>query len=103
MSWGVYYTYDGYLSHLSKNELENELENLKRVNELMWREILAYMAATPPAVSKDPEGEEYPTPEFFATKIKDYRDTIEENMTMITHIEDCLEAIKENPDKVTEG
>lgn len=103
MSWGVYYKYDGYLSHLSKNELESELEKLKKVNDLMWREMLAYMAATPPDMSKDIEGEEYPTPEFFAVKIKDYRDTIEENMDTIIHIEDCLETMKDNPEDVTEG
>ena len=34
------------------------LEECQRINDILWREILAYMAATPPATAKDCEGEE---------------------------------------------
>ncbi len=34
------------------------LEECQRINDMLWREILAYMAATPPATAKDCEGEE---------------------------------------------
>ena len=103
MSWGVYYTYKGYLSHLTKNELEDKLEELKNINEMYWQEILAYMAMTPPVMAKDAEGNEYPWAESIVLKIRQYRQDIEENDQLIARIQDCLEAMEENPEDVTEG
>ena len=60
MSWGTYYQYNGYLSHIGKNEIDSKREECNSVNDMLWREILAYMAATPPAYAKDDEGNEYP-------------------------------------------
>ena len=70
---------------------------------MLWREILAYMAATPPATAKDCEGEEYPYPDYLAMKIRELREEIEENATLMARINDCLEAMHENPENVTEG
>ena len=61
------------------------------------------MAATPPATAKDCEGEEYPYPEYLAMKIRELREEIEENATLMARINDCLEAMRENPENVTEG
>ena len=47
MSWGTSYTYEGYLSRVGKNELERKKEECQRINDMLWREILAYMASTP--------------------------------------------------------
>ena len=103
MSWGTYYKHEGYLSHIGKNEIESKLEECQRINDMLWREILAYMAATPPATAKDCEGEEYPYPEYLAMKIRELREEIEENATLMARINDCLEAMRENPENVTEG
>lgn len=103
MSWGTYYKYEGYLSHIRKDELEDKREELERINDLLWREILSYMSATPPEQAEDEEGNKYPYPEFLAFKIKQYRDDIEENTQLIARIDDCLEALKENPEEVKEG
>ena len=103
MAWGTYYKFDGYLSRISKSQLENKLEECQRINDMLWREILAYMAATPPATAKDCEGEEYPYPEYLAMKIRELREEIEENATLMARINDCLEAMRENSENVTEG
>lgn len=103
MSWGTYYKHEGYLSHISKNELHSKREECQDINDMLWREILAYMSATPPAVAKDPDGVEYPWPEFAAMKIKEFREEIEDNEHLIARIDDCLEALEENPEGVTEG
>ena len=103
MAWGTYYKFEGYLSRISKSQLESNLEECQRINDMLWREILAYMAATPPATAKDCEGEEYPYPEYLAMKIRELREEIEENATLMARINDCLEAMRENPENVTEG
>ena len=103
MAWGTYYKFEGYLSRISKSQLGSKLEECQRINDMLWREILAYMAATPPATAKDCEGEEYPYPEYLAMKIRELREEIEENATLMARINDCLEAMRENPENVTEG
>jgi hypothetical protein len=103
MAWGTYYKFEGYLSRICKSQLESKLEECQRINDMLWREILAYMAATPPATAKDCEGEEYPYPEYLAMKIRELREEIEENATLMARINDCLEAMRENPENVTEG
>ena len=51
MAWGTYYKFEGYLSRISKSQLESKLEECQQINDMLWREILAYMAATPPATA----------------------------------------------------
>ena len=91
------------MSRISKSQLESKLEECQHINDMLWREILAYMAATPPATAKDCEGEEYPYPEYLAMKIRELREEIEENATLMARLNDCLEAMRENPENVTEG
>ena len=52
MSWGTSYTYEGYLSRVGKNELERKKEDLEKINDRLWQEIIAYAAMTPPATMK---------------------------------------------------
>lgn len=103
MSWGTYYKHEGYLSHIAKREIDSKREECQGINDMLWREILAYMASTPPAMMKDDEGNEYPWQEFIAMKIREYRDEIEENARLVARLDDCAEAMSENPDSVTEG
>ena len=103
MSWGTYYKHEGYLSRIGKNEIENKREAYLHINDMLWREILAYMASTPPAMAKDPEGNEYPWQEFIAMKIRELREEIEENDRLLARLDDCAEAMEENPENVTEG
>lgn len=103
MGWGVHYKHSGYLSRLTIASLEDKLEELRKVNDLLWREILAYMASTPPQTAKDSEGSEYPWQEFIAVDVAQKRETIEENMLLIARIEDCLDVLREKPEDVKEG
>ena len=61
------------------------------------------MASTPPATAKDAEGNEYPWPEFIAMKVRELREEIEDNAGLMARLDDCEEAMKENPENVTEG
>lgn len=103
MSWGTYYKYDGYLSRISKRELESKLDELHTINNDMWSELLAYMAATPPVTMENEEGDKYPYQEFITGKWKEFKNEIEENERLISKIEDCLETLQEHPEQVTEG
>ena len=103
MSWGTYYKHEGYLSHIGKNEIESKRDECRNINDMIWREILAYMASTPPATAKDVEGNEYPWPEFIAMKIREMREEIEGNAALMARLDECAEAMEENPENVTEG
>ena len=103
MSWGTSYNYEGYLSHIGKRDINSKREECKKINDMMWSEILAYMAMTPPVYAKDDEGNEYPWAEFVAMKLRGFRDEIEENDMLIARLDDCEEAMHDNPDNVTEG
>lgn len=102
MGWGTTYKYDGYLSRIHKDDLENKREELVGINDMIWREILAYMAMTPPVMVKDDEGNECPWPEFIAMKIKSMRDELEENEQLIARIDDCIETLHEHPEDVND-
>ena len=102
MGWGVSYKYDGYLSRMSISALESELENYQKMIDLIYRELLAYMAATPQN-EKDCEGAEIPYPEALAIKIAEIRDSLDDYYWWVHHIQDCLEALRENKDNVEEG
>ena len=58
---------------------------------------------TPPVYAKDDEGNEYPWAEFVAIKLREFRDEIEENDMLIARLDDCDEAMHEDPDNVIEG
>ena len=103
MSWGTSYNYEGYLSHIGKRDINSKREECKKINDMMWSEILAYMAMTPPAYAKDDEGNEYPWAEFVAIKLREFRDEIEENDMLIARLDDCEEAMPDTPDNVIEG
>ena len=103
MSWGTSYNYEGYLAHIGKRDINSKREECKKINDMMWSEILAYMAMTPPAYAIDDEGNEYPWAEFVAMKLREFRDEIEENDMLIARLDDCEEAMHDNPDNVIEG
>ena len=70
---------------------------------MLWREILAYMASTPPSMTKSDDGHEYPWPEFISMRVQHLREEIEENTMLIARIDDCQEAMRDNPESVIEG
>ena len=103
MSWRTYYKHDGYLSRIGKNEIPGKREECQKINDMLWREILAYMASTPPATAKDEEGSEYPWQEFIAMKVRQMREEIEDNDRLMARLDDCAETMEDNPENVTEG
>lgn len=102
MGWGTRYKHTGYLSRISKSQIWSKKDEIERRLDLCWREILAYMAATPPEIAKDCAGAEYPYVEFIAAKVAELREDMEEDYSLLTQIKDCIEAEEENPENITE-
>ena len=96
----VKYQYDGYINRVVASHIEYEIEELQGVNRMLWDEIIAYTVATPPAWAEDCEGEKYPYPEFITMEVRKKQEAIEENLYLIAHMQDCLEAQRENPENV---
>jgi len=46
---------------------------------------------------------ECPFPEFIADRLYLLREELENNITFLSRIEDCMEAMRENPESVIEG
>ncbi len=51
MSWNTYYKFDGYLSRISKHEIDDKIEECTETIDRIFREILAYMAMKPPVMA----------------------------------------------------
>ena len=103
MSWGTYYNYDGYLSRIGKNELDQKIEECNETVARVFREIIAYMAMTPPTYAKDGDGEEYPWAEYVANQAHQFQEELEEAIALRARLYDCQETLHEYPEKVTEG
>ena len=61
------------------------------------------MASTLPATAKDDDDNEYPWPEFIAMKVRQMREEIEDNARLMARLDDCVEAMEDDPENVTEG
>ena len=88
MSWGSYYTYDGYILRVGKNELEEKYEDLKDDNDTLWNEILQRIAMTPPQSLKDCEDNDMDYVEWMSCHIKALRRQLEENVSLMARISD---------------
>ena len=95
MGWGIDYTYKGYLNRITEDSVDSVREDCKRRIELYWREILAYMAATPPAYDTDEEGYKMPMPETLAVKVAALRESLEEDMYTLMQIDQYYESIEQ--------
>ena len=102
MSYGVYYKYDGFISHMSKDRLKDERSKAQKECDEIWQELIAMCAATPPATVKD-DDIEYLYSAYLPKYIQDLRDRLEENKWLIHHIDDCLDAMHEDENNVKEG
>lgn len=103
MSWGTAYRHEGYLSRVHKSQIPHKKEEcIKTINEL-WAVILSYMSATPPAYAKSDDGYEYPYSEFIVRTLNDIREELEDNMYLLHCINDCEEAMENDPDNVKEN
>ena len=103
MSWGTYYKYDGYLSRISKSQIDEEIEEHEADNRRIYAEMLAYMAQTPPAYAKDCEGREYPWAEYLTQKMREFQEELEENNFLLCRLYQCREVLREHPEDVEEG
>ena len=102
MSYCVYYKYDGFIDYTSKACLKDERAKAQKECDEIWQELIAMCAATPPATVKD-DDIEYLYSAYLPKYIQDLRDRLEANKRRIHHIDDCLDAMYEDENNVTEG
>ena len=101
MGWGIDYTYKGYLNKITEDSVDDVREECKRRIELYWREILAYMAATPPYF-EDEEGGRMTTPEVLAVDVQRIRESLEEDMYTLMQIDQYYESIEQQKEDTNE-
>jgi hypothetical protein len=102
MSYGVYYKYDGFINHMSKDRLKDARAKAQKECDDIWNELTAMCIATPPATVTE-DGVEYLYSAYLPKYIRDLRDRLAENKLLIHHIDDCLDAMFEDENNVTEG
>lgn len=100
MSRDAYYRFDEFHSQMNKDELKEKKFEYQCINNRLWSEILAYMAATPPVMMKNDDDKEYPYPEYLLMKLHELRDEIESNVILIARLEDRLDSMCEKNDYV---
>ena len=104
MGWGVSYKYEGYLSRTTISQLESEKEDLERINDMLWEEILSYMSSTPTELARESEDDDpLIWQEFITLKYRELKKDILENERRLCHINDCIEAMNENKDNVKDS
>lgn len=103
MSWGTSYKYEGYLSRVGANELEEVLEEHKEDADSLWKTLIAYASATPADSNKDEDYKNVPYPEFIVERFRVLRNEMEEHYYMINHISDCLDKYRSKPEDIQEG
>ena len=97
--WGTAYEYEGYICRVYPSQLESRYEELKQENDRAWDNILTLMASTPPQHDTE-DGVAWH--EDLVSKYNEYRELIEDNCYQMAMIRNCLETLKEYPDKVKE-
>lgn len=97
--WGTAYEYEGYIYRVHPSQLGSKYEELKQENERAWENLLVLMASTPSQQTTEDTGAWH---EDLVSKYNEYRDIIENNCHQMAMIDNCLETLKEHPDKVKE-
>ena len=102
MGWGTVYKHEGYLNRIYKSQISSRKEDCIDNIKDIWNTILAYMVATPPAYAQGDDNYEYPYAEFMASKVKELREALEEEMYILHQINDCEEAMENDPESVVD-
>ena len=101
MGWGTSYIYDGYLNRVLPNEIDEKIEEYEESIQSRWQDILAYMAATPPAYTEDEEGGKIDYPEFLSSLLTRYREEMAEDYFWLNILKQAKETLEEHPENVT--
>ena len=104
MSWGLDYTYKGRILRMTKDQLFYKKEELEQVNEMLWQEILSYMASTPTPTAKDDDASEgIIWQEYITLKFRELKRSLEENLQELHQINDCIDAMDKDYNNVKEN
>jgi hypothetical protein len=100
MSVSTTYTYHGEICGVTKSSLERSLREDKQRFEEIWDRVKMFAMQTPPVYAENEYGDKYPYADFLIDEFREMKDELESLMWSIVHQEDCLDAMKENPDEV---
>lgn len=99
MAFATYYNFEGEIKHVSKDNLQYELDKVKNTIEHLWAKITILIAMSPMEVS-DEEGYKMTWPEYVSSEVKRLRDEIEESYSYKHRLEDAIEAYNQDPKNV---
>ena len=99
MGWGTTYKHEGYLNRIYKSQIESKLRECDDNLRSLWNQITIYMAQTPPAW-EDTEYGKRPYAAFLEELIEEIREEMEENIILRYKLQECQEAMDENPENV---
>lgn len=99
MAFSTYYKFEGEIKHISKNQLENELERTKEDIEEIWRRITILIAMSPTEIT-DSNGLKLSWPDYVAEETQQLREEIDDAYGKMHRLSDAVEAQQENPKNI---
>ena len=105
MSWGTNYKYEGVISRVGINELEQKLEETQTLLNGIREEMIVLMAMSPPAngVVEDEDGGKVLWPQYVVRRLNCLWEELEELMCCSVRLQQALEVKKYEPENISEG
>ena len=112
MSWGTNYKYEGVISRVGINELEQKLEETQTLLNGIREEMIALMAMSPPAngMVEDEDGGKILEdggkilwPQYVVRRLNCLWEELEELMCCSVRLQQALEVKKYEPENISEG
>ena len=105
MSWGTNYKYEGFISRVGINELEQKLEETHTSLNGIREEMIALMAMSPPAngMVEDEDGGKILWPQYVVRRLNCRWEELEELMCCSGRLQQALEVKKYEPENISEG
>ena len=93
MSWGTNYKYEGVISRVGINELEQKLEETQTLLNGIREEMIALMAMSPPAngMVEDEDGGKILWPQYVVRRLNCLWEELEELMCCSVRLQQALE------------
>ena len=93
MSWGTNYKYEGVISRVGINELEQKLEETQTLLNGIREEMIALMAMSPPAngMVEDEDGGKVLWPQYVVRRLNCLWEELEELMCCSVRLQQALE------------
>ena len=105
MSWGTNYKYEGVISRVGINELEQKLEETQSLLNGIREEMIALLNDSPPAngMVEDEDGGKILWPQCVVRRLYCLWEELEELMCCSVRLQQALEVKKYEPENISEG